>query len=97
MEWCMESAYGNSFSQNSKVLTAPYREFLGSASPANYQRIIEEVLVNNNYHIESFDNSQTGAFIFSAISSKSIFLINSVYKGCSSNEYEINSFNCSIK
>ena len=52
-----------SFPQNSKVLTAPYKEFLGSASPANYQRIIEEVLLNNNYHIETFDNTQTGAFI----------------------------------
>lgn len=49
--------------QNSEIVNTPYKEYLGSATPANYQKIVEEVLLDHNYHIESFDNSQTGTFI----------------------------------
>ena len=41
----------------------PFKYYLGIATPANYQTIVNEVLLDNNYHIENYENNATSAQI----------------------------------
>jgi len=41
----------------------PFKYYLGVATPANYQTAVKEVLLDNNYHIEHYENNATSAII----------------------------------
>ena len=41
----------------------PLKYYLGVATPANYQTVVKEVLLENNYHIENYENDATSAQI----------------------------------
>ena len=40
-----------------------FKYYLGVATPANYQTIVNEVLLDNNYHIENYENNATSSHI----------------------------------
>ena len=40
-----------------------FKYYLGVATPANYQTVVKEVLLENNYHIENYENDATSAQI----------------------------------
>ena len=41
----------------------PFKYYLGVATPSNYQTIVNEVLLDNNYHIENYENNATSSHI----------------------------------
>ena len=41
----------------------PFKYYLGVATPSNYQTIVNKVLLDNNYHIENYENNATSSHI----------------------------------
>ena len=41
----------------------PLKYYLGVATPANYQTVVKEILLENNYHIENYENNAKSANI----------------------------------
>ena len=55
--------FNGCYTHSSTSGNIPLKYYLGVATPANYQIVVKEVLLENNYHIENYENTATSAQI----------------------------------